>query len=72
MTASWADSFLHTLKENDVRLVSYVPDNVLTPLIGGVTSDHPILTDPALDPWRPATVVVGGVLRDARERLGAK
>jgi hypothetical protein len=24
-----------TLKENDVRLVSYVPDNVLTPLIGG-------------------------------------
>jgi hypothetical protein len=27
----WSDSFLHTLKENDVRLVTYVPDNVLTP-----------------------------------------
>jgi len=28
---AWADSFLRTLKENDVRLVTYVPDNVLTP-----------------------------------------
>jgi hypothetical protein len=27
----WSDSFLRTLKENDVRLVTYVPDNVLTP-----------------------------------------
>ena len=37
---TWADSFLHTLKENDVRLVTYVPDNVLTPLINGVTADN--------------------------------
>jgi hypothetical protein len=28
---SWSDSFLRTLKEKDVRLVTYVPDNVLTP-----------------------------------------
>jgi hypothetical protein len=28
---SRSDSFLRTLKENDVRLVTYVPDNVLTP-----------------------------------------
>jgi hypothetical protein len=27
----WSDSFLRTLKENDVRLVTYVPDNALTP-----------------------------------------
>ena len=27
----WSDSFLRTLKENDVRLVTYVPDNVLIP-----------------------------------------
>jgi hypothetical protein len=32
---TWADSFLRTLKDNDVRLVTYVPDNVLTPLIAG-------------------------------------
>jgi len=36
---SWSDSFLRTLKENDVRLVTYVPDNVLTPLISGAAAD---------------------------------
>ena len=29
-----------TLKDNDVRLVSYVPDNVLRPLIKGVCADN--------------------------------
>src|SRR5713101_3586682 len=37
---AWADTFLRTLKENDVRLVSYVPDNVLTPLISGAAADN--------------------------------
>ncbi len=37
---SWADTFLHALKDNDVRLVTYVPDNVLTPLITGATADN--------------------------------
>ena len=37
---TWSDSFLRTLKENDVRLVTYVPDNVLTPLISGATADN--------------------------------
>jgi sulfopyruvate decarboxylase TPP-binding subunit len=37
---TWADRFLHALKENDVRLVSYVPDNVLTPLIVGAAADN--------------------------------
>src|SRR5712691_11411690 len=36
----WSEIFLQTLKDNDVRLVTYVPDNVLTPLIDGVTSDN--------------------------------
>lgn len=36
----WSDDFLQCLKDNDVRLVSYVPDNVLTPLIAGVTGDN--------------------------------
>jgi tRNA(adenine34) deaminase len=52
-----------------VALVVY---GVETPLIGGVTSAHPILTDPALDPWRPAPLVVGGVLRDDCERLRSR
>lgn len=37
---SWSQSLLDTLKDNDVRLVTYVPDNVLTPLIQGVTADN--------------------------------
>jgi tRNA(adenine34) deaminase len=40
-----------------------------TPVIGAVTSIHPILTDPALDGWRPAPEVIGGVLREECERL---
>jgi sulfopyruvate decarboxylase alpha subunit len=37
---AWSDAFLKVLKDNDVRLVTYVPDNVLTPLLNGVTSDN--------------------------------
>lgn len=36
----WSDVFLKVLKYNDVRLVAYVPDNVLTPLISSVHSDN--------------------------------
>ena len=37
---TWSDSFLRSLKDNDVRLVTYVPDNVLTPLIAGAAADN--------------------------------
>lgn len=37
---TWSDAFLATLKENDVRLVAYVPDNVLKPLLSGVAADN--------------------------------
>ena len=37
---SWSESLLNTLKENDVRLVAYAPDNVLTPLIKGAAADN--------------------------------
>jgi sulfopyruvate decarboxylase TPP-binding subunit len=37
---AWSDTFLDVLKDNDIRLVSYVPDNVLTPLIAGCTADN--------------------------------
>lgn len=49
--------------------IAQVVYGVETPLIGGITSDHPILTDPALDPWRLSPLVVGGILRDDCERL---
>jgi len=28
---TWSDTFLGLLKDNEVRLIGYVPDNVLTP-----------------------------------------
>jgi len=40
----WADGFLNTLKENDVRRVTYLPDNVLTPLINGAHADNYFIT----------------------------
>lgn len=43
-----------------------------TPVIGGSTSSHPILTDPGLDGWRKAPKVIGGVLHEECERLKVK
>jgi sulfopyruvate decarboxylase alpha subunit len=36
---SWHTSLIKALKANDVRLVTYIPDNVLTPLIAAVHAD---------------------------------
>ena len=36
---TWSETFLTVLKKNDIKLVTYVPDNVLTPLIKGVGDD---------------------------------
>jgi sulfopyruvate decarboxylase TPP-binding subunit len=37
---TWSDTLLRILKDNDIRLIAYVPDNVLTPLIAGVGADN--------------------------------
>ena len=39
MAAEWHDIVQRTLKANEVRLVTYVPDRVLTPLIAGIERD---------------------------------
>jgi hypothetical protein len=41
---TWSDTFLGILKDNDVRLISYVPDNALTPPIKGITTDNYFLS----------------------------
>jgi len=41
----------YAIRNLRVGLVVYALE---TPLIGGITSSHAILTDPALDAWRPA------------------
>jgi sulfopyruvate decarboxylase alpha subunit len=37
---AWSQTFLDVLKDNEVKLVTYVPDNVLTPLISGAVEDR--------------------------------
>ena len=59
----------YAIRQLRVGLVVYGMD---TPVIGAVNSVHPILTDPALDGWRPAPSVFGGVLREECERLKRK
>jgi sulfopyruvate decarboxylase TPP-binding subunit len=44
VATTWSDAFLGILKDNDVRLISYVPDNVLKPLIKGVNADNYFLS----------------------------
>jgi hypothetical protein len=36
---TWSDTLLRILKDNDIRPIAYVLDNVLTPLIAGVSAD---------------------------------
>ena len=40
MAAAWHESVVKALKANDVRLVTYIPDNVLKPLISAVHEDR--------------------------------
>lgn len=40
MAATWHGIVVETLRRNDVRLVTYVPDNVLRPLISTVEADE--------------------------------
>ncbi len=37
---SWSDIVLAALKDNGIRFAAFVPDNILTPLIAGVTADR--------------------------------
>ena len=37
---AWSDTLFQVLKDNEIRLVSYVPDGVLPPLLDRVTSDN--------------------------------
>lgn len=59
----------YVIRQLRVALVVY---GVETPMIGGATSAHPILIDPALDGWRPAPVVIGGTLRGDCVRIRSK
>jgi sulfopyruvate decarboxylase alpha subunit len=62
----WSQTFLQILKDNDVRLVTYVPDNVLTPLIAGVDADNYFLSVCATREDEAIGVVAGAYMAGLR------
>jgi sulfopyruvate decarboxylase alpha subunit len=66
---AWSDTFLGLLKDNDVRLVSYVPDNVLTPLLKGVTADNYFLAVGATREDEAIGIVAGAYMAGLRGAL---
>jgi hypothetical protein len=51
---TWSDIVLATSNENAVRFVAYVPDNILTPLTGGVTTDPDFVCVAPREKTRPS------------------
>jgi len=41
---TWSEIILATLKDNEVGLVAYVPDNILTPLVKAAAADDDFVT----------------------------
>jgi sulfopyruvate decarboxylase alpha subunit len=62
----WADAMLQCLKQNDVRLCVYVPDEVLTPLIRGAESDAGMTTFAATREEEAIGIVAGAALAGTR------
>ena len=56
----------YVIRQCGISLVVY---GLETPTIGGITSAHPILTDPSLSDWAPVPSTLGGMLRGECERL---
>lgn len=60
--APWHQTLLDVLKENSVALVSYVPDNVLRPLIEGVHADPFFQVVPATREEEAVGIVAGAAM----------
>jgi sulfopyruvate decarboxylase alpha subunit len=58
-TRAWHEIVRDTLKANDVRLVTYVPDNVLKPLIASVHADAFFTTFPTTREEEALGIVAG-------------
>ncbi len=55
----WYEVVRETLKRNEVKLVTYVPDKVFTPLIKGLHADGDFLTFPAAREEEALGIVAG-------------
>ncbi len=64
--AAWHEIVVEALKANDVRLVPYVPDNVLKPLIAAVHADPFFTAFPAAREEEAVGIVAGGCMAGVR------
>lgn len=67
-TASWYETLLAALKSNNVKLVTYVPDRVFTPLIKALHADSFFTTFPCTREEEAVGIITGawmGGLRGA-------
>jgi sulfopyruvate decarboxylase TPP-binding subunit len=63
---AWHEIVVEALKANDVRLVPYVPDNVLKPLIAAVHADPFFTAFPAAREEEAVGIVAGGCMAGTR------
>lgn len=59
---SWHDIVLETLKANDIKLIVYVPDRVLTPLIKALHADSDFTVFPATREEEAIGIVTGAYM----------
>ena len=64
--AAWHEVVVEALKANGVRLVPYVPDNVLKPLIAAVHADPFFTAFPAAQEEEAVGIVAGGCMAGMR------
>ena len=64
--AAWHEIVVEALKANDVRLVPYVPDNVLKPVIAAVHADPFFTAFPAAREEEAVGIVAGGCMAGMR------
>jgi len=65
----WSDAILAAFKENAVRLITYVPDNVLTPLINGAAADDAFVAVCATREDEAVGIVSGAYMGGLRSAL---
>jgi sulfopyruvate decarboxylase alpha subunit len=64
--ATWHEAVIRALKDNDVRLVVYVPDNVLKPLINAVMTDNSFTAFAAAREEEAIGIVCGAAMSGLR------